>query len=150
MLAFPGFTRSIMDSIEDDFAMHPMELICPRPGVSALSRFPGMQLAQPVIKDNKFNLALDLHQFKPEEVQVKFDDKNMLQVRGKREVKSDDGSSYEYREYVHHFSVPDSVQHDQLISKIDKHGLLKIEAPLKVQAVDDGHRHIPIEFVKKH
>ena len=108
------------------------------------------ELATPTIENGKYNLALDLHQFKPEEVQVKMDEDGVLRVRGKREIKSENG--YELREYVHNFTVPDTVHREQLTSKLDANGRLKIEAPLKIQEkqIEDGFKNIPIEFVRKH
>lgn len=163
MLAFPGFTRSLIDSLlDDDFAVHPLEFVTPRgdhgPNGTIAQRnnngrrWPGFQLAVPHVKDGKYTVNLDLRQFSPEDVQVKLDDKGMLHVKGKYEKKDKDSGSFEYREYSHSFSVPEHVQREQLTSKLDKNGLLKIEAPVKNpdKQLDDGVKNIPIEFVKKH
>ena len=160
MLAFPGFTRSLVDAIlDDDCAVHQMEFLMPRGGTAcqqgALSRKEPkqqkVQYATPTIKDDKFSLSLDLHQFAPEEVQVQFGEDRMLRVTGRKEVKSEDGSSYEFREYSHHFSVPEEVIQDQLKVKLDKTGHLSIQGPVKVpeKINADGSKSIPIEFVAK-
>ena len=141
MLSFP---RSLLDSLNDDFVAYPMDYMIPRSIQQQQLNL--TDLAVPTIKDNKFNLNLDLHHFDPSEISIKFD-KNSLQVNGKREKKSDDGKHYEYREYVHHFHVPDNVEAEQLKCQLDQKGYLRIEAPVK-NALEDTKRRIPIEFVK--
>ena len=102
----------------------------------------------PVIMNNVFHMGVDMHQFRPDEIEVKFDKNNMLMVRGEREIKST-GGKYEYRKYVEHFPIPDSVDHEKLTSKLDGKGILKIQAPLKASAIVADH-DIPIAFVDKH
>ncbi|KAJ6218548.1 hypothetical protein RDWZM_009705 [Blomia tropicalis] len=146
MLSLPRFTRSLLDSLDDDFMVCPMDYVFPQ---SQRFRSLGGQLAVPRITGDKFNLDLDMRQFDPNEISVKFD-QNSLQIHGKREKKADDGHQYEYREYVQHFTVPDNVVHEQLKCQMDNKGYLKIEAPVKVEQIDmDKPRQIPIEFAKK-
>lgn len=149
MLSLPRFTRSLMDTLDnDDFLVYPLDYLMPR-GLSSFPEMTRSQMAAPTIKDNKYQLALDLRNFDPNEIKVKMD-KNSLQVSGKREKKSEDGHCYEYREYHQHFTVPENVKSEQLKCQIDKNGFLKLEAPLKVPQVEENkERTIPIEFVNK-
>ena len=151
MLSLPRYTRSLLDTMDDDFFVYPLDYLMPRSFQQDMNRTRAQfqqQLSVPTIKDNKFNLNLDLRHFDPSEINVKFDH-NSLQVSGKREKKSEDGKHYEFREYQHHFTVPDKVDHEQLKCNLDEKGYLKIEAPVKGKALDDKPRSIPIEFVKK-
>ncbi|KAH9389941.1 hypothetical protein TYRP_007490 [Tyrophagus putrescentiae] len=149
MLSLPRFTRSLMDALDnDDFLVYPLDYLMPRGG--SLSTFGniGQQLAMPTIKDNKYQLSLDMRNFDPSEISVKMD-KDSLQITGKREKKEEDGR-YVYREYVQHFTVPENVKSEELKCQLDKQGYLKMEAPLKVPQVEENkERTIPIEFVKK-
>ena len=132
--------------MDDDFFVYPLDYLMPRSFQQQLKR---PELAVPTIKDNKFNVNLDLRNFDPSEISVKFDE-NSLKVSGKREKKSEDGTHYEYRQYVQHFTVPDSVEHEKLKCQLDQKGYLRIEAPLKQPAIEETkERTIPIEFVKK-
>ena len=134
-----------------------MEFVMPRsaqPGQRALARrdhhsADRLQLATPTIRGDKYMLNLDLHHFAPEEVQVQMGEDRMLKVTGRKEVKSEDGSHYEFREYSHHFTIPESVQQEQMSVKLDKNGLLSIRGPIKVpeKAEEKGVKTIPIEFV---
>ena len=145
MLSLPRFTRSLLESLDDDFFVYPLDYLMPRTFQQQLNR---TELAVPTIKDNKFNVNLDLRNFDPAEISVKFDE-NSLQVSGKREKKSEDGKHYEYRQYVQHFSVPDNVEHEKLKCQLDQKGYLRIEAPVKGALEGNKQRTIPIEFVKK-
>lgn len=147
-----------MDSLDnDDFLVYPLDYLMPRTMNNssdnvnrAFGNFGNFnQLAVPSIKDNKYQVALDLRNFDPSEIAVKVD-KNRLQVSGKREKKSEDGHCYEFREYVQHFSIPENVKSEGLKCQLDKNGYLRVEAPLKVPQVEENkERTIPIEFVKK-
>ena len=147
MLSLPRFTRSLMDSLDDDFLIYPLDYLVPQQSAKKNAN-QTTQLAVPSIKDNKYSLSLDLHHFDPSEVSIKVD-QNSLQISGKHEKKSDDGSHYEYREYQQHFTVPDNVLSDQLKCRLDEKGFLKIEAPVKAALEDKQERTIPIEFVQK-
>lgn len=189
MLAFPGFTQSIVDSIlDDELSIQPMEMVLPRnrrspfplfsfspygsgryqpencgksfgdwkkrqgdsnKGDVALKAVSAPVFGDPAIKDGRYTLALNMHEFKPEEVQVQMDAERMLKITGRREVKSDDGSSYELREYTHHFALPETVEAEQLSVKLEANGHLQIAAPVKQAEGDDGVKTIPIEFVDK-
>ncbi len=144
-----------MDTLDnDDFLVYPLDYLMPRGGgggggqLSTFGNSFGHQLAVPTIKDNKYQVSLDMRHFDPSEISVKMD-KDSLQITGKREKKSDDGH-YIYREYVQHFSVPENVKAEELKCQLDNKGYLKMEAPLKVPQVEENkERSIPIEFVKK-
>ena len=53
-----------------------------------------------------------------------------------------------YREYLHHFTVPDIVEVELLKSHLDQKGFLHIEAPVKGSLEDTKKRNIPIEHIK--
>ena len=150
MLAFPGFTNMLMDTLAQELKEdHPLGKLRNKWCQYTRDPLSDIDFATPSIKDNKYNLSLDFRKFKPEEVEIKLGADKMLQISGKHEQMSEDGSSYVYRQYVHHFSVPDNVDHEKLSSKLDGAGVLRVEAPVKNADINqDGSRNIPIEFVK--
>src|SRR5699024_9497906 len=132
------FTRNLLESLDDDYFVYPLDYLMPRSFQQQQQpNRTRTELSVPTIKDNKFNLDLDLRHFDPSEISVKFDENNSLQVHGKHEKKSEDGKRYEYREYHQHFSVPDSVEAQKLKCQLDQKGYLRIEAPLKQPAVEE-------------
>ena len=152
MLSLPRFTRSLLDSLDDDFFVFPLDYLHPTSHQQFNNNISNLRqrIAEPNFKDNKYQLSLDLRNFDPSDVSIKMD-QNLLQIHGKREKKSEDGGRYEYREYQHHFTIPDNVIAEQLKCQLDPKGFLRVEAPVKVPGEDSKEkvRNIPIEFVKK-
>ncbi|KAH9405743.1 hypothetical protein TYRP_014038 [Tyrophagus putrescentiae] len=84
-----------------------------------------------------------------EQTTVKVDG-NTLIVEGKHEEQLEDGT-YEFREYKSRCTVPENVLLEKIKCKIDEHGQLQIEAPLKPkeEELKPTSRTIPIEFVNQ-
>lgn len=139
----------LFDDLYDDFGVYPSpsSFIVQRHPQSGQRRTARNELAVPTTHGDKFNLNLNLHQYDPSEISVKFQD-GQLTVHGKKEKRSDDGSSYHYSEYKQSVSVPDNVISEQMKCQLDPHGFLRIEAPLKLEKKSPDERHIPIEFVQ--
>uniref|UniRef100_A0A023FQA5 Putative small heat shock protein ii n=2 Tax=Amblyomma TaxID=6942 RepID=A0A023FQA5_AMBCJ len=74
----------------------------------------------------KFQLQLDVSQFKPEDVKVSLSG-NQLTVRARSEVK--EGESTYVREFSHSVTLPDDVDPDTVRSLLQADGSLSIEAP---------------------
>ena len=96
-----------------------------------------------------FSKQFDLKHFTPSETTVKVDG-NTLIVEGKHEEQLEDGT-YEFREYKSRCTVPENVLLEKIKCKIDEHGQLQIEAPLKPkeEELKPSSRTIPIEFVNQ-
>ncbi|XP_019877800.1 protein lethal(2)essential for life-like [Aethina tumida] len=92
---------------------------------------------------DKFNVNLDVQQFKPEEIKVKVVGDNTLMVEAKHEEKEDE-HGFISRHFVRKYVVPKNYDISQISSKLSSDGVLSISAP----NVDDNaieHREIPIE-----
>lgn len=106
---------------------------------------PHNEIISPVVHGDRYVVTLNMQQFEPAEVSVKYDDGKLI-VHGKREKKGEDGTLI-YREYKQICNVPENVLHEQMICKLNTDGVLRIEAPLKTHPKDHAVHHIPIEFV---
>ena len=82
----------------------------------------------------KLKLQFDVRHFKPEEIQVKTKEGKLLEVSAKHEDKSEGG--HVYREYRRMFSIPPEVDVPGMNSSLSDGGVLVIEAPLKVPAIE--------------
>jgi HSP20 family molecular chaperone IbpA len=95
--------------------------------------------------DTKFEVSLDTHGFKPEEIKVKVEN-GQLMVEGKHEVKEE--NKYVSREFRRSYALPQECQVDAMKSNLSSDGVLVVTAPKKAIAADTG-RAIPIEVAKK-
>ncbi|XP_002411887.5 heat shock protein Hsp-16.1/Hsp-16.11 [Ixodes scapularis] len=90
----------------------------------------------------KFQLQLDVAQFKPEDVKVSLSG-NQLTVRARAETKEGD-SSY-VREFSHSVTLPEDVDPDTVRSVLQADGSLSIEAPrLRLEQAREP-KEVPIE-----
>ncbi|XP_001604538.2 protein lethal(2)essential for life [Nasonia vitripennis] len=89
-----------------------------------------------VIKDDKskFHVALDVQQFKPEEINVKVVD-NYIVVEGKHEEKQDDHGIIS-RHFVRKYMIPEQCDPEKAASTLSSDGVLTITAPRKPEAVE--------------
>ncbi|WKY16960.1 hypothetical protein Q1695_001513 [Nippostrongylus brasiliensis] len=76
--------------------------------------------------DKKFAVSLDVKHFKPNELKVQLDDRD-LTVEGMQEVKTEHG--YIKKQFVHRWSLPEDCDLDAVHTELDNHGHLSIEAP---------------------
>ena len=100
---------------------------------------------------NNYQVALDVHGYKPEELQVSVDN-NCLTMSGKHEERSKDGKNFVSRQFTRSFTLPDTVDVEQLKSSLAADGrTLRIEAPVKQQAIQEAPKETPIavQFKKK-
>lgn len=89
-----------------------------------------------VVKNDKdkFHVALDVQQFKPDEVTVKVVD-NFIVVEGKHEEQNDDHGIIS-RHFVRKYMVPDQCDPEKASSTLSSDGVLTITAPRKPEAVE--------------
>lgn len=76
-----------------------------------------------------FELKLDVHQYKPEELNVKLAG-NRLSVSGKHEQKQDD-HGFVSREFQREIEIPEDVDLESLTSSLSEGGILSIRANVK-------------------
>ena len=73
-----------------------------------------------------FRVRIDMHDFAPEELSVRCDG-GQLVVSGQQSVSR--GAGQRRREMTKTVELPDDVQADRLVSRLDYDGILTIEAP---------------------
>ncbi|KAJ8928561.1 hypothetical protein NQ314_018879 [Rhamnusium bicolor] len=92
---------------------------------------------------DKFQANLDVQQFKPEEISVKFTGDNSITVEGKHEEKQDD-HGYISRHFVRRYVLPKNCDTSRIQSKLSSDGVLIITAPT-IDAKQIEHKTIPIQ-----
>jgi hypothetical protein len=96
-------------------------------------------------KEHHFQIYLDVHHFKPEELMIKLADDSIV-IHGKHQEKEDDHGLV-MREFTRKYSIPKDVEADKLEAHFKPHGILVVEAPKKlVHPLTKGERLIPISF----
>lgn len=96
---------------------------------------------------DKFQVILDVQQFKPEEINVKVVDKCVI-VEGKHEEKKDE-HGWISRQFTRKYLIPEQCDIDQVSSTISSDGVLSITAPRKELPKSEGERTIKIEQTGK-
>ncbi|XP_033211423.1 protein lethal(2)essential for life-like [Belonocnema kinseyi] len=82
---------------------------------------------------DQFQVALDVQQFKPDEINVKVVD-NSIVVEGKHEEKRDD-HGYIARHFVRKYLIPEECDPEKTTSTLSTDGVLMISTPLKPEAI---------------
>ncbi|KAK0159033.1 hypothetical protein PV328_009965 [Microctonus aethiopoides] len=96
---------------------------------------------------DKFQVILDVQQFKPEEINVKVVDNNVV-VEGKHEEKKDE-HGYISRHFVRKYLIPDQCDLSQVSSSLSSDGVLSITAPRKDVPMVENEKKIEIKYVDK-
>jgi len=99
--------------------------------------------------DNKFEVSIDTHGYKPEDLQVKIKD-NVVSIEAKSEEKKDEPNSKSYacKKFARSFTLPQGCKMQSVTSNLSKDGLLIVSAP-KVEAIQQtSSRKVPIEMKK--
>jgi len=77
-----------------------------------------------------FEVGLDTNKFRPDEIKVNVVN-NVLNVEGKHEEKSEDGSKYVSRQFIRKYTLPKECPPDEVESNLSADGVLLITAPKK-------------------
>lgn len=96
---------------------------------------------------DKFQVILDVQQFKPDEINVKIVDKCVV-VEGKHEEKQDE-HGWISRQFTRRYMIPEQCDIDQVTSSLSSDGVLNITAPRKEQPKIQNERNITIEQTGK-
>ena len=96
---------------------------------------------------DKFQVTLDVQQFRPEEIDVKVVDKYIV-ITAKHEEKPDE-HGWISREFTRKYLVPEQCDVDQVQSKLSVDGVLTITAPRKDKPQAKNERVIKIEHTGK-
>ncbi|KFM61322.1 Protein lethal(2)essential for life, partial [Stegodyphus mimosarum] len=104
---------------------------------------------QSVVKNesDKFQVMLNVSQFKPDEIAVKTID-NYIVVHGKHEEKSDE-HGFVSREFTRRYMLPEGTEPETVKSSLSQNGVLTIEAPKKaIEPPPSNERVVPITMEK--
>ncbi|KJH45535.1 Hsp20/alpha crystallin family protein [Dictyocaulus viviparus] len=93
-----------------------------------------------VNNDKKFAVSLDVSQFRPEELNVHLEGRE-LTVEGKQEHKSE--HSFINRSFVRKWTLPENVDLEALHTQLNDKGHLSVEAP-KIGSSESRKKNIPI------
>uniref|UniRef100_A0A6V7KZ56 SHSP domain-containing protein n=1 Tax=Bracon brevicornis TaxID=1563983 RepID=A0A6V7KZ56_9HYME len=96
---------------------------------------------------DKFQVILDVQQFKPEEINVKVVDKCVV-VEAKHEEKQDE-HGWISRQFTRKYLIPEQCDIDQVASSLSSDGVLTITAPRKDIPKVEGEKVIKIEHTGK-
>ncbi|XP_058121269.1 protein lethal(2)essential for life-like [Anopheles ziemanni] len=93
------------------------------------------------VTNDKFQINLDVQQFSPEEISVKYVDKSVV-VEGKHEEKQDE-HGYISRHFVRRYMLPNGHNENDIVSSLSSDGILTITCPKK-EIEKKEERAIPI------
>ncbi|KYQ55089.1 Protein lethal(2)essential for life [Trachymyrmex zeteki] len=96
---------------------------------------------------DKFQVMLDVQQFKPEDINIKVVDKFVI-VEAKHEEKQDE-HGWISRQFVRKYMIPEQCDIDQVSSSLSSDGMLSITAPRKDKPKSQNERKIKIEYTGK-
>ncbi|KAI4493744.1 hypothetical protein M0804_001920 [Polistes exclamans] len=97
---------------------------------------------------DKFQVVLDVKQFKPDEINVKIIDKYVV-VEAKHEEQKDE-HGWISRQFTRKYMIPEQCDIDQVSSSLSSDGVLSIIAPRKAQIIKEkNERTIKIEQTGK-
>ncbi|XP_050091835.1 protein lethal(2)essential for life-like [Anopheles aquasalis] len=93
------------------------------------------------VTNDKFQINLDVQQFAPEEISVKYVDKSLV-VEGKHEEKQDE-HGYISRHFVRRYTLPVGHNENQIESSLSSDGILTITCP-RLAIEQKPEKSIPI------
>ncbi|XGW23880.1 hypothetical protein V3C99_005804 [Haemonchus contortus] len=95
--------------------------------------------------DKKFAVALDVSQFRPEELNVHLEGRE-LTIEGKQEHKTENSAMH--RSFTRKWILPENVNLEAIRTQLDDKGHLSVEAPKNVEG-QPQKRNIPIMAAPK-
>lgn len=95
---------------------------------------------------DKFTMALDVQQFKPDELKVRVVE-GAVEVEGRHEQRQDEHGTIA-RHFVRKYTLPEDVMVEMVASSLSPDGVLTIEAPKKpIELPTPSQRDVPIRKV---
>eukprot|EP00095_Tigriopus_kingsejongensis_P001935 maker-scaffold246_size239296-snap-gene-1.32 protein:Tk01935 transcript:maker-scaffold246_size239296-snap-gene-1.32-mRNA-1 annotation:"lethal2essential for life" len=102
--------------------------------------------------DQKFEITLDVHDYRPEELKVRTQPDNTIIIEGKHEERSKDAkggaSSNNYnavlQQFSRQYSLPPSCVPHRVVSNLSRDGVLVVTAPKDTKDTTIKDRNIPI------
>jgi len=122
------FDQHFGNSLLEEEILHP-QIMHPRYALNYPRRLHSRKesgLSEMSCDKDKFQLKLDVQHFKPEELDVKVVN-NEIVVEGKHEDRADD-HGYISRQFVRRYMLPEEVKPDDVICDVSSDGVLEISA----------------------
>ncbi|KAK6047172.1 Hsp20/alpha crystallin family protein [Cooperia oncophora] len=138
---FPRFVEEAMRDFRhmERMMFAPLSRVIPSETVSEAAT------TEMVNNESKFAVTIDVSKFKPENLKVNIDGRQ-LTIEGKEESKED--NNYSMRSFVRQWVLPENVNLEAIRSSLSDNGRLSIEAPKLSKPTESG-RSIPIERVSE-
>lgn len=95
---------------------------------------------------DKFQVKVDVQEFKPEEIVIKTLDGNSIQIEAKHEEKHDGGKGFISRQLIRKFVLPQGHDIKNAVSSLSSDGILTITARRKVEEI--AEKEIPIKHIE--
>ncbi|KAJ8041230.1 Alpha-crystallin B chain [Holothuria leucospilota] len=131
----PGFDRSFGDALRDDEFFSSQSIVPHRgyyvtaPSSLDFHHMPRGATGDMQLSSTEFKVAIDAKNFKPEELDVKIADDEVV-IHGKHEEKSDSQGSVS-REFTRRYKLPADVDPADVTSSLSEEGVLCIRGPRK-------------------
>lgn len=129
--------QSVMDSVNDAIDTY-------QSGLTKDLLPGGIQMKR--TEDGHLQMALDVAQYKPEEINVKLCDNNLV-VEAKTETSEND--SYHKAEFKRWIRLPEDVKHDAIKSTLTEDNKLVIDVPVNKPIENSRSRSIPVNVEPK-
>uniref|UniRef100_A0A3Q3W084 Heat shock protein beta-1 n=1 Tax=Mola mola TaxID=94237 RepID=A0A3Q3W084_MOLML len=89
-----------------------------------------------------WKVSLDVNHFSPEELVVKTKD-GVVEITGKHEERKDE-HGFVSRTFTRKYTLPPTANVEKVVSSLSPEGVLTVEAPLMVPAVESSETMIPV------
>lgn len=89
------------------------------------------------VQPSKWHRAYNCAQFKPSEISIKVDDRQLV-VTATKVLANEANGEYESIQHVRKCTIPDNVQVEAMKSFMDHRGMLRLEAPLAKEEKPDA------------
>nr|ADX98507.1 low molecular weight heat shock protein 27 [Larimichthys crocea] len=144
---WPGYMRpSFM--VPDMGAMMPhTPMMYPNPMMAqqqarALTRQMSSGMSEIKQTQDNWKVSLDVNHFSPEELVVKTKD-GVVEITGKHEERKDE-HGFVSRTFTRKYTLPPTANVEKVTSSLSPEGLLTVEAPLIVPAIESSETTIPV------
>nr|AZL95688.1 heat shock protein beta 1 [Miichthys miiuy] len=113
----------------------------------ALSRQMSSGMSEIKQTQDNWKVSLDVNHFSPEELVVKTKD-GVVEITGKHEERKDE-HGFVSRTFTRKYTLPPSANVEKVTSSLSPEGLLTVEAPLIVPAIESSETTIPVNVDKQ-
>ncbi|XP_051256302.1 heat shock protein beta-1 [Dicentrarchus labrax] len=113
----------------------------------ALSRQVSSGMSEIKQTQDTWKVSLDVNHFSPEELVVKTKD-GVVEITGKHEERKDE-HGFVSRTFTRKYTLPSTANIEKVTSSLSPEGLLTVEAPLIVPAIQSSETTIPVNVDNK-